>query len=802
MRLNKLLKLRAVHRMALRDLWHMRGQALAIALVIASGIAMLVMAQSTLVSLEETRDRLYKDLHFSNVWAQVKRAPLSVAERAAALPGVNAVQPRLVASAKLALPDFPDPIEAVVLSLPRATDGGQAQQAAQQNRLYLRRGRLPEPQANTEVLVSESFAQAQGLMPGDSLRATLRGRTQIFRIAGVAISPEYIYQIKPGAMFPDYERFAIVWMNEEALAAALDLRGAFNQLVLQLAPGANEQDVIDGLDNLLARYGGRGAHGRMDQVSYRFLFEEFRQLGTMTRLFPTIFLGVAAFLLNVVFTRLVGTQREQVAVLKAFGYSTLDVALHYGLIVLLICLLGSALGVLGGVWMGQQLAAMYQTYFRFPFLDFRLSLPVALAGVGVSLVAALLGTGRAVLAAASEPVAQAMRPAAPAHYHRTLAEVLGLAHWLSPANRIIVRQIERRPIKSLMTVIGLALAGAIMMMARFQTGSIHFMVELQYRLAQQHDLSASFIEPLPRRSLHELAALPGVGAVEGLRSVPVRLRHDNRHQQVSLTGLPADGRLRHALNDRLQSTALAPDGLVLNDHLAKRLGVGVGDSVWVEVLEGRRKHLRLPVTQLVREYVGMQAYMQLDALNRALGDGDVVNTALMTVDERTEAEVLEQLDRRPAVMGAESRRSAVRALYRSIGEMTGTFTWIALLMGATINFGVVYNAARIALAERGRELASLRVLGMTQGEVSYILLGELGLLVLLSIPLSFAFGYGLSWYMAQQLQSDLYRVPVHIPDSAYAFAALVTLASAVLSGLAVRWRVRQLDLIAVLKTRE
>ncbi len=803
------LQLRAIHRMALRDLWHMRGQALAIALVIASGIAMLVMSQSTLVSLQETRDRLYQDLHFSDVWAQVKRAPLSVAARAAALPGVNAVQPRLLASAKLALPDFADPIEAVVLSLPREGDSKQAMQTIQQNRLYLRQGRMPEPQAIDEVLVSESFAQAQGLLPGDSLRATLRGRTQSFRIAGVAISPEYVYQIKPGAMFPDYERFAIVWMNEEALAAALDLRGAFNQLVLQLAPGANEQDVIDGLDSLLARYGGRGAHGRMDQVSYRFLFEEFRQLGTMTRVFPTIFLGVAAFLLNVVFTRLVGTQREQVAVLKAFGYSTLDVALHYGLIVLLICLLGSALGVLGGMWMGQQLAGVYQSYFRFPFLDFRLSLPVALAGVGVSLLAALLGTGRAVLAAASEPVAQAMRPAAPAHFHRTLAEVLGVAHWLSPANRIIVRQIERRPVKSLMTVIGLALAGAIMMLARFQTGSIHFMVELQYRLAQQHALSASFIEPTPRRALHELAALPGVGEVEGLRSVPVRLRHAHRHQQVSLTGLPPDSRLRHVLGEQLQALDLAPDGLILNDYLAARLGVGVGDKVWVEVLEGRRQLLLLPVTQLVREYVGMQAYMQLDALNRTLGDGDLVNIALMTVDESIaspgrlpEAEVLRQLDRRPAVMGAESRRSAVRALYRSIGEMTSTFTWISLLMGATINFGVVYNAARIALAERGRELASLRVLGMTQGEVSYILLGELGLLVLLSIPLSFAAGYGLSWYMAHQLQSDLYRVPVHIPDSAYAFAALVTLASAFLSGMAVRWRVRQLDLIAVLKTRE
>ncbi len=790
------LPLPAIHRMALRDLWHMRGQALAIALVIASGIAMLVMAQSTVRSLEDTRDRLYQDLRFSDVWAHVTRAPMSVAARAAELPGINAVEARLVGSAKLALAGFADPIEAVVLSLPEVIS------ESQQNKLYLRRGRMLAPQAHDEVLVSESFAKAQRLSPGDTLRATLRGRTQLFRVVGVAISPEYIYQIKPGAMFPDYERFAILWMNEPALAAALDLRGSFNQLVVQLAPGAREQDVIDALDRLLERYGGRGAHGRMDQLSYRFLYEEFQQLGTLTRVFPTLFLSVAAFLLNVVFSRLVGTQREQVAVLKAFGYSTLAVALHYGLIVVLVCLLGSALGVLGGMWLGHRLATMYQTYFQFPFLNFELSLPVAAAGLGVSLVAALLGTGRAVWVAAGEPVAQAMRPPAPAHYHRTLAELLGFSKWLSPANRIIIRQLERRPIKSFMTVVGLALAGAIMMTASFQDSAIHFMVELQYRLTQQHDLTASFVEPVPRRVLHELRALPGVGAVEGLRTVPVRLRHANQHQQVSLTGLPAASRMRHTLDKDLRGVALAPEGLVLNAYLAQRLGVAVGDSVWVEVLQGQRRQLLLPVVQLVNEYVGMQAYMQLDALNRALGEGDVVNVALLTVDEASEAEVFKRLDERPGVLGAESRRSAVRALYRSIGEMTGTFTWIALLMGATINFGVVYNAARIALAERGRELASLRVLGMTRGEVSYILLGELALLVLISIPLSFASGYALSWYMTEQMQSDLYRVPVHIPDTAYPFAALMTLASAFLSGLAVRWRVNQLDLIAVLKTRE
>ena len=789
------MRIKALHRKALRDLWHMRGQALAIAMVIAAGIAMLVMSAATLASLQDTRDRLYRDYRFSDVWAQVKRAPEGLARRVAEIPGVNEVETRLITAAKLELAHFGEPVEAVVQSVP---DQGEPAQ----NRLYLRSGRMLAPNARDEVLVSDSFAQAQGLRPGDRLRATVYGRSQWFTIVGTALSPEYVYQIKPGAMFPDYQRYAIVWTSRRALEAALDLSGAFNQVVARLSPGANEREVIAAMDQVLARYGSLGAHGRMDQLSYRFLYEEFRQLATMTRVFPTIFLGVAAFLLNVVFTRLIGTQRDQVAILKAFGYTTLDVALHYGLIVTLICAVGSAIGVAGGVWLGTAMAAMYQVYFRFPFLDFHLSAAVALTGIGVSLAAALLGTGRAVYAAADTPVAEAMRPPAPARFTRSLAERALPPNWLSQPLRIILRQIERRPVKALMTVLGLACAGAIMMMSRFQDSAINTMVELQFRLSQQHDLSVAFIEPGPRRAVHELRALPGVRLAEGYRSVPVRLRHENQTMQTSIEGLPSDATLRHPIDARWQPVALAPEGLVLNDYLAARLAVGVGDAVDVEVLDGRRQRLRLPVSQLVTEHVGVQAYMNLDALNRALGDGDLVSGALLTVDDGQEAAVFRALDRRPRVIGSASRLASVEALYKSIAEMTGLFMWISVLMGAVINFGVVYNSARIALAERGRELASLRVLGFTQGEVAFILLGELALLVAVSIPLSFGVGYALSWYLAHNLQSDLYRVPMHIAPSAYALAALTTVLSALLSALAVRERIWRLDLIGVLKTRE
>lgn len=783
---------------ALRDLWLMRGQALAIALVVASGIAMLVMSQATLDSLRTTRDTMYRDYAFADVWVHLKRAPEAIAQRVAELPGVASVETQVQAAAKLALPGYSEPVEALMLSLP--DDGS----APRHNRPYLRAGQLPAPFAHGEAVVSDAFAEAHGLKPGDRLRATVYGRSQWFTLVGVALSPEYLMQSKPTAMFPDYERYAILWLPRQSLAAALNMDGAFNQLSVRLAPDtrshADQAELIAAIDRLLARWGGLGAYGRMEQHSYRYLHEEFRQLATMTRVFPTIFLGVAAFLLNVVFTRLIGTQRAQVAILKAFGYRTGDVLLHYGLMAALISLAGTALGVAAGVWLGQVLAGLYQMNFRFPYLAFTLNGAVVALGAGVALLAAVAGAGRAVLAAAREPVAQAMRPVAPERYRATLAERLGLARWLSQPARMVLRQIERRPWRALLSIIGLALAGALIMLARFQGQTITHMIDLQYRLGEHHDVAVNFIEAAPRRALHELRALPGVQHVEGLRTVPVKLSRDNVVVNTAIEGLPPEGLLRRPVDASRQRLPLPEGGLLLSDYLAKKLGVGVGDVLQVQVLQGKRARLQLPVAALVNEYVGTRAYMATPALNRALGEGELYSGALLTLLPGQQTAVMRALDVRPRVVSAESRTGAVQAFFDMLDRITGPFTLISILMGAIVNFGVVYNSARITLAERARELASLRVLGLTKSEVARILLGEIGLLVLLSIPVSFAAGWGLTWLLVQGLQSDLYRVPIYIPPSSYAFAALVTVCSSILSALAVLRLVWRLDMIEALKT--
>ena len=789
--------MRALDLKLLRDLWHLRGQALAIAAVIMGGVATLVMSLSTYDSLVITRDRFYADYRFAEVFAQLKRAPETLAERLREIPGVERLETRVRAGVKLEVEGFADPITGLIFSLP---DAGEPEL----NRLHLKRGRLPEPFSPDEVVLTDTFADAHGLNPGDHLAAILNGRRHRLTIVGVAVSPEYVYQIAPGAMFPDFKRYGVLWMSRYSLASAYDMQGAFNSVALTLTPGTPVQAVIDPLDALLAPYGGTGAFGRADQFSNRFLSEELKQLRTTARIFPAIFLGVAAFLLNVVVARLIALQRGEIAILKAFGYSHLAIGLHYVKLVLLVTLLGVAAGVGLGAWFGQGLATVYQeTTFRFPYLEYHLRAEVVLLALLVGVLASLSGAIMAILRAVRLPPAEGMRPEAPVIYRATFVERLGLQHRLTQPSRMILRHIERRPVRSALTVLGIASACALMMVGNYQKGAIDFMIDVQFRQAAREDLAVTFLDPTASRALNELRALPGVYHVEGYRSVPAVLRFQHYSYRGALYGIEPEGVLHRALDSRLKPLVLPPEGVVLTDYLARHiLHVEPGDRLNVEVLEGRRRVVEVPVIGITKQYLGVSAYMRLDALNALLREGPVVSGAYLGLLPDAEKPVYAALNGRPRVLGMVANAASIESFYASIGEFVLFYNMVATLLAASIALGVVYNSARIALSERSRELASLRVLGFTHGEIAYILLGELALLTLLAIPVGFLLGVGLTGILVLAFKSDLYRLPLILEPSNYALGASVVLVSALVSGLILWHRLGRLDLVAVLKTRE
>lgn len=787
--------MRAINHKLLRDLWHLRGQAAAIALVIACGVATFAMSFSTLDALEATRAAFYQEYHFADVFASLKRAPEHLAGRLRAIPGLDQIETRVVAAANLDVADYPEPVRGLLVSIP---DDGQPLL----NQLYLVEGHLPTPYRDNEVVVNDGFAEAHGLGPGDQLWAVINGRRKALTIVGVARSPEYVYQLAPGAVIPDFERFGILWMGRTPLATAYDMAGAFNDVTFTLTSGAQQEDVIDRLDLLLAPYGGLGAYGREDQQSHFFLNEEFRQLNSMATVYPIIFLGVAAFLLNIVIGRLIRLQREQIALLKAFGYTNLEVGLHYLGMVSLIVLLGVAVGLMIGAWLGQNLAALYMEYYRFPYLEYRLTLEVLLIAVVVTMGAALVGTLYAVRAAMQLPPAEAMRPEPPQVYRATLVERLGLQRFLAQPTRMIMRHLERRPVKALLSIVGISLGCAIVVMGRFFSGAIDHMVDLQFRLSQRDDLTVTFVEPVSRQALYDLQGLYGVEHAEPFRSVPVRLRFEHRSYRTGIQGLGSGGTLFRLLDTENRPVLLPPEGIVLSEQLGDILGLVVGDIVTVEVLEGSRPVRTVPVARFVRQYVGQGAYMEFDALARLLREGPAISGAYLAIDERYEDELYDRLKGMPRVAGIANRKNVIADFYELMAQNWLIMVLFITILAGAIAFSVVYNSARIALSERGRELASLRVLGFTKGEIAYILLGELAVLTLAAIPLGFLMGWSLSYYLVQNLATELFTIPMIVEPSAYSFAAVVILVSAVASGLLIRRRLSRLDLIAVLKTRE
>ena len=786
----------ALNRKLIRDLFHMRGQVIAVALVVACGIAAFVAMRSVYYSLLSSQDAYYRQYRFAEVFANLKRAPETLATRIRSIPRVAAAETRIVANVTLDVPGVEEPARGRIISIPE-------RQSPMLNDLHITSGRYIEAGKRDEVIVSGAFSSANDLHPGDTLTAIINGRWQKLRIAGVAISPEYVYEIGGGEMFPDSRRFGVMWMSREALGPAFNMEGAFNDVALILSPGANESEVIERLDALLEDYGALGAYGRADQTSHHFISNEIAELQVTSTFIPAVFLGVTAFLIHLTLSRLVATQRDQIAVLKAFGYSNLAIGLHYLKLAFAAALGGVALGIAVGWWFGYSITALYTEYFRFPVLRYAPGTSVVLMAVVISLVASAVGALAAVWRAISLPPAEAMRPEPPARFRAGFIERLGLNRFLSPAVRIIVRNLARRPVKAFLTTVGISLSVSLLVTGFYlYHDAISRVIDVMFRTVYREDVSVVFNEPRPASVCYDVGHLPGVMRVEGRRFVPARLRFGHRTRRLALTGLESGAELWRVVDADYRVHEPPPDGVALTTKLAEWLEVKPGDTLTVEVMEGARPVRRLTVAGTVDDLIGMSAYMDIRALNRLMREGESVSGLHLMVDENALPSLYATLKKTPAVRSVVVPGALLANFNKTIARTIGTSTAVLIFFACVIAFGVVYNSARIALSERGRELASLRVLGFTEREVAVMLLGEQALLAALAIPLGCGLGWGLSWLITWAIDTELMRLPLVISGRTYARASIIVVIAAFLSGLLVIRRLRRLDLIEVLKTRE
>jgi putative ABC transport system permease protein len=591
-------------------------------------------------------------------------------------------------------------------------------------------------------------------------------------------------------------------MKRDEVAGATGLRGAFNEVAMTLAPGAEAPEVIAAVDRLLAPYGGRGVYGRDEQSSHRFIRDELAQDRITALVVPGVFLAVAALLIHLLLMRLVASQREQIAVLKAFGYGNAAIARHYAGFGLVIVTAGSVAGVPCGVWLGRGLTELYTRFFHFPALLFRISgFSIALS-VGVTLIAALGGSLLAVRSVVSQPPAEGMRGETPARFGATWIDRSRLFRLVSPPVRMILRSLQRTPMRTLMSLLAMATAGMILVVGQYSFDALDFMIDVQFRRAQTDDATVELTQVRGERAAYALAAIPGVTRVEPIRNVAVRLRAGHRSRRVVLTGLERDARLRRLVGMHGEVTALPPSGLVMATKLAEILDLHAGDTVTVEALEAPRPTATMTVTALADEMIGTTVYASRADVNRFLREGPSLTAASLAIEPSQAMAVYTRLKGTPAIAAVSLREAMLDSFRKTIAENMRISATMIIVFASIIAFGVIYNGARIALSERGRDLASLRVLGFSRAEVGAMLLGEQAIITLASIPIGFAGGYALCLWLVALLDSEVYRLPMVISARTYGISFLVIAVAALFTAFVVQRRIGQLDLVAVLKTRE
>lgn len=789
------LRMPALQRKLLRECWHLKGQLLSIALVVATGIMTVITMRGSYESLIEAQQRYYNDMRFAEVWSSLRRAPDSVRARIQALPGVALADTRVSFLATLDLEGLDAPAQGRFVSLPERS-------RPQLNDLLITRGRYVDAASPDEVIISEKFANARGLLPGDSLRAIINGRARDLDIVGIAISPEHSYSVPPGSLLPEDERYGVLWMGIRALGPAYDMDGAFNEVFVTLAPGASERAVITRLNDLLEPYGGYGAYARRDQASHMMLQGELDQNRVMGTAIPAVFLGVAVFLLHLVLGRLIATQRGEIAVLKAFGYRDGEVGRHFLMFALLAVLVGAAIGTVGGVMLGRSYIGIYRQYFDLPGLQYQLSPGLLMLALLVSLAGAVSGALGAVRKAVALPPAEAMRPEPPVRFRPGFLERMGAGRMLPAAGRMILRNVERKPVQAFFSSLGVAFSVSILIIGLFMFDGVTHLIDLQFRKIQREDITVSFLQNVSASARYDLGRLPGVTRVETYRGAPVRLRNGHWSRETVIQGMESDGVLRRIVTVDGVVHPVPAEGVVLSQVLARRLHVQTGDWLIAEMLEGRRQSKRVRVTGIVEDFLGVTAYMDLAALHGLSGEQDVISGAYLSVQADERDNLYRQLKQVPAVAGVASPASMLASFERELAR--NIFISVGFLVGfaSVIAVGVIYNGARIALSERGRELASLRVMGFHRREVATLLLGEQAVVTLIAIPLGWLIGYGLAYLMVESLQTDTFRIPYVIAARTYWVAALITIAAAAASAFVVRRRLDSLDLISVLKTRE
>lgn len=790
--------MRVLTKKILRTVRRNVGQTLAVAAVIMCGTATLIAFTTAHRNLLLSKDTYYAANQFADFEIMLERAPDSVLFKLEEIDGVREVRGRIVEEAKLDLGSGREARTGRIVSMP-------ARRGPVLNNVVVSEGRYFDPSATNEVILSSAFADANELRLGETIQVTVDGRQHALRIVGFGQSPEYIYIIRSiQDMIPAPERFGILWVPEEFAEGALAMQSAANNIVGTVDNPAELDRILDQAETVLETYGVFAKIKSEDQVSNRFISDEIRGLESTTRVIPPVFLGIAALVIAILMNRMVRNERTQIGLLKAYGHSNLAVAMHYIQYAAILGVIGSIAGGLLGQWAADQMMGMYGQFYEFPELRNRFYTDVFLRGSAIAVFFAVAGSWLAARRASRIQPAESMRPEAPrTARHSWLERSPRVWSMLSFTSKMIARNVSRHPFRAALNAFAVMISCGLLIIGFFMLDGMDYLMRFQFEISQRQDARVNFIVERGQDAVREVARYEHVREAEPQLQYPFEMRNGWYKKDVVIIGLPQGGRLQRLIDSNENEVAVPETGLVLSERLAYDLGAQIGDSITIKPLYGKVDVERaVPVKKIVQQYFGASAYMSLDALSDVLDEEMAVNAVLVRMDRGTERTLTERVRDVPGVATVEIRRDAHENLKETLGQQMAVSSVTTILFAGIIAFSVIYNVTTVSLAERERELASLRILGFSRQEVGRVLYRENFMTGAIGLALGVPFGMLACRGLIEAFNTELYRLPFYIDTSTIFVAIGLTISFIVFANLAVRRKLVRLDLVEVLKSRE
>ncbi|WP_444643683.1 ABC transporter permease [Caproiciproducens sp. R1] len=778
---------------AVRGVWRGRKSYFACIVLLAMGIMVYVSYQLLYVNLSSAQKQFYASQRFADGFASVDAIPAGAVKNLSDIKGISRIDSSITLDARvMGLSDT----KIVTLRL----NSFDPEDPERLNNFVLAKGTVPE---SGGLLIGQTFAAANKLAVGDTVRLIVNGQEIERQITGIAQSPEYVYVIPDtGQLLPDDSAFGFAFVPAADLETLGSGRGIANRLSFLLEKGATFRQVEAPLREALEPYGLRSLTARKDQPSHAMLQQEIDQLGSMSASIPTVFIVMAVLILYIMLKRMIEQERMQIGTLKAFGFSNWTIVLHYLSYGGVTGAVGGVAGVLLGLVMTGGMTQMYLDYFSLPAIQVPPDPFYILMGLLIAVLSGLAGAFMGVRGVLRLEPGEAMRPPSPPVLKSDLFARLPLIRKLLTSYGFMAsRNITRNKFRSTFVLAGMAFAFAITAFMASYGDMFKTLMLDQFTKVEVYDLKITLKTPTGAADALETAdALKGVDSAEAILELPAELHREHLQEAVSLTALPDDVGLYRIYDvDSKQNHSPPKEGILLSSTLAKKLQAKRGDVLTVRTPYTGDRDIPLPVMGVVHTNSGSSAFASLKGIWNALDIPPTVNSILLSAkDPQAIKAELTDAKNVAAMTDQEEAKASYMDMFRTYSSLMEMMQGIGMI----IAFAIITNTASISLSERKREYATMRVLGMHPKEIGKVVSFEYWVLSLGALPLGILLTRMIKQAMATTIDSDLFTMPLNTPLGSYFSAAVLCAATVALSNRLARRRISKFDMVEVLKERE